>query len=318
MTLCLVLALLMLLSACSSSTPAAAPANGSADFDPEIEFSKAPIEGNDVAPVDTPDMGVGSFEPDKGEAPETTSGAPDFGIHFNKEPIEAGQVETIAPIEIHIGPYEFPEITPTPVKPIDPITFDPIEFKHSITDIVEPEEAEKIEQMPEEEIIEIAETQDSLQQTLQNELDKLNIGARVDPVTGEVSLDATVLFGGDSAELSEQGKEFLKLFTWTYSAIVTHEDYEGFLSKIQVEGHTAPLSTSTYESGLPLSQARADAVRDFCLSDECELPEDQRSELASLLEAVGLSNSRPVTDANGEVDLDACRRVSFRFFINLD
>ena len=42
------------------------------------------------------------------------------------------------------------------------------------------------------------------------------------------------------------------------------------------------------------------------------------SKLASTLEAKGLSNSKPVYDSNGEVDMAACRRVSFRFIVNLD
>ena len=82
-----------------------------------------------------------------------------------------------------------------------------------------------------------------------------------------------------------------------------------------VEGHTAPVAGSTYESGLPLSQQRADNVKEYCLSSDTGV---DTSKLTSTLEATGLSNSKPVYNSDGEVDMAACRRVSFRFIVNLD
>ena len=104
-------------------------------------------------------------------------------------------------------------------------------------------------------------------------------------------------------------------FVDAYTSIIFSEKYEGFVSKTVVEGHTAPVSGSTYESGLPLSEERAENVKNYCVSAETGI---DTSKLAANLEAVGYSNSRPVIDADGNIDRAASRRVSFRFIINLD
>jgi outer membrane protein OmpA-like peptidoglycan-associated protein len=42
------------------------------------------------------------------------------------------------------------------------------------------------------------------------------------------------------------------------------------------------------------------------------------SKISTSLENVGYSNSKPVYNANGKVDLAASRRVSFRFIVNVE
>ena len=86
----------------------------------------------------------------------------------------------------------------------------------------------------------------------------------------------------------------------------------------KIEGHIAPVAGSTYESGLSLSQERADAVKSYCLSAANGVYPENISELTSTMEAVGMSNAAPVYDQSGNVDMAASRRVSFRFIINLD
>ena len=79
-----------------------------------------------------------------------------------------------------------------------------------------------------------------------------------------------------------------------------------------VEGHTAPVGNSSYEEGLPLSEERAAVVKNYCLSlTEYALQDGD-------LEDIGYSNSKPIKDKDGKVDMAASRRVSFRFIINLD
>ena len=107
------------------------------------------------------------------------------------------------------------------------------------------------------------------------------------------------------------GKAFLDKFVEAYATIVFSDEYAGFVSKTMVEGHAAPVAGDTYESALPFSKKRADNVRAYCLSLASDLS-------AASLEAIGYSNSRPITDKNGKVDMAASRRVSFRFIINLD
>lgn len=163
----------------------------------------------------------------------------------------------------------------------------------------------------------IATTKADLLSKLTIALKDAGIKVAINETSGEVSLDSSVLFGGDSAVLSSEGKAFLKKFVNTYSSVVLSKEFDGFISKILVEGHTAPVSGSTYESGLPLSKERANNVRTYCLSSETGISSNNISKLTSVLEAVGVSNSRPVKDASGNVDMAASRRVSFRFLINL-
>lgn len=51
---------------------------------------------------------------------------------------------------------------------------------------------------------------------------------------------------------------------------------------------------------------------------ECQLDPAHVQVLQSMMEAVGYAYDRPVYDENGQVDMDASRRVSFRFIINTD
>ena len=141
------------------------------------------------------------------------------------------------------------------------------------------------------------------------------INVTVNKENGEIALDSSVLFGGDSAELTADGKAFLNKFIKAYVAVAFSEKYEGFISKTMVEGHTAPLQDSTYASGLQLSEDRALNVKDYCLSAETGV---DVSKLNNALENVGYSNSKPIYNEDGSVNLAACRRVSFRFIVDVD
>lgn len=193
--------------------------------------------------------------------------------------------------------------------------------KYYYTDDVTAREARILENdgtdignLSEEDIKKIAEKKADLYDDLQKELEASGINVTINRSLGEISMDATVLFAGDSSEVTPEGKKFLKKFMKVYTGIIYSEKYDGFIEKTVVEGHTAPLSGSTYESGLPLSTERAQKVMNFCISDEAGI---DVSKLSSAIEAVGMSNSKPVYDENGEVDLDASRRVSFSFLVNV-
>ena len=167
----------------------------------------------------------------------------------------------------------------------------------------------------EETMKEIAEKKADLYDDLYNEFKANGISVQINRATGEIAMDATVLFGGDSAELTSEGKEFLNKFLKAYTSIIYNEKYDGFIAKTMVEGHIAPVSGTTYEGGMPLSEKRAENVKNYCLSGETGV---DTSKLAPTLETVGYSQSRPVYDADGNVDIEASRRVSFRFIVNID
>lgn len=177
------------------------------------------------------------------------------------------------------------------------------------------EDGADVDAMTEDAIKEIAEKKSDLYDDLQKEFEAQGINVTINRSTGEIAMDASVVFGGDSSVVTDEGKSLLNKFLAAYTAIIYNDKYNGFISKTMVEGHTAPLAGSTYESGLPLSQERAENVKAYCLSSETGV---DTSKLAETLEAVGLSNSKPVYNSDGEVDLDACRRVSFRFIVSID
>ncbi len=154
-------------------------------------------------------------------------------------------------------------------------------------------------------------TEENLIETFKAE----GITVSVNEITGELALDASVLFGGDPAVLTKAGKEFLNKFVKVYTSVVYSEKYDGFISKTIIEGHTAPVSESTYESGLALSEERANNVKNHCVSSNTGT---DVSKMTFTLEAMGLSNSKPVYDTSENVDMAASRRVSFRFIINLE
>ena len=176
----------------------------------------------------------------------------------------------------------------------------------------------KVDKLTESQLKEIVEKKNNLLDDLAAEFQKAGISVTVNAETGELAMDSSVLFGGDSAELTAEGKEFLNKFIGIYTSIVFSDKYNGFISKTMVEGHTAPVSGSTYESGLPLSQQRADNVKNYCISAESGVDAQYLTVLSANMESVGYSNSKPIKDANGNIDMDASRRVSFKFIINLE
>lgn len=144
---------------------------------------------------------------------------------------------------------------------------------------------------------------------------KEGINVTVNKDNGEIALDSSVLFGGDSAALTADGKVFLNKFIKAYTTVAFGGQYDGFISKTMVEGHTAPIEGSTYASGLQLSEERAANVKTYCLSSDTGV---DVSKIKKSLDDVGYSNSKPVYGADGKVNLAACRRVSFRFIVNVD
>ncbi len=183
-------------------------------------------------------------------------------------------------------------------------------MKDDLYSSVPEEDRDKVEDLPQQELEDLVEKKDNLLADLKQAFADAGIQVTVDERTGELAMDTSILFGGNSAELTEEGKAFLDAFIGVYASIVNNEKYAGFVAKTVVEGHTAKLADSTYESGLPLSTERADVVKDYCANAE--------TSLAATLEAVGMSCSKPIYNADGSVNLEASRRVAFKFIISLD
>ena len=89
-------------------------------------------------------------------------------------------------------------------------------------------------------------------------------------------------------------------------------EYADSVSEIIIEGHTD--STGTYIENMELSQNRARAVLQYILSSEfTQLSYSEKQALREVVTVNGRSSSDPVLDANGLEDMDASRRVEFKF-----
>ena len=148
--------------------------------------------------------------------------------------------------------------------------------------------------------------------SLSSALRAANISAQVDPTNGAIALESDVLFAYNKYELTESGKQFIDRFLPVYLNVLFSADYRPYVAEILVEGHTD--TTGDYITNLRLSQQRALAVASYVLADDyAGITADQKRQLRELVTANGRSFSDPVRDANGNVDMDASRRVVFKF-----
>lgn len=196
------------------------------------------------------------------------------------------------------------------------------EKKYFYTDDIAMREARALEEqgtdvgsLTEDQIKEIAEKKASLFDDLYAAFEAAGIAATINRSTGEIALDSTVMFDVGKSEVSKEGKSFLQKFMNVYASVVFSDKYEDFVSKIMVEGHTD--TSGGYDLNKKLSQERAESVMAYCLSSECGIDAAYTDSLKTMMEAVGYAYDKPVYDENGEVDMDASRRVSFRFVVNI-
>jgi len=142
-------------------------------------------------------------------------------------------------------------------------------------------------------------------EALEKAFKEAGIQANIDKESGKVELEASFLFDTDSYALSDSGKEYLDAFVEVYSSVVLGGEYSGFVSRIIVEGHTD--TSGSYSYNQTLSQNRAEAVTECCIG--------KNAAMEDLMEAVGYSYDYPVYNSDGTVNMEASRRVSFRFML---
>ncbi len=151
-----------------------------------------------------------------------------------------------------------------------------------------------------------------LVEELKEEFKDSDLKVAVDEKTGAITFDASILFDYNKSVLKPSGKEFLAKFLPKYADVLLSGKYKDNISEILIEGHTDP--EGKYLFNLELSQKRALAVAEYCLGDNSDiLPADQLESLRELVSATGRSYSSPVYDEEGEVDMEASRRVDFLF-----
>lgn len=145
---------------------------------------------------------------------------------------------------------------------------------------------------------------------LTDALSRADLRASVDANTGDIVLESAVFFDVGKNAIKEGGRAFLDRFIPVYLGVLLRPEYDEFLGEIVIEGHTD--TSGTYLVNLKLSQERALSVAAYCL-EMPQLTGDQLSKLRDILTAKGRSYSDPIYNADGSVNMDASRRVEFKF-----
>ena len=99
-------------------------------------------------------------------------------------------------------------------------------------------------------------------------------------------------------------------FIPVYLGVLLSPEHSDYLGEIIIEGHTD--TSGDYLMNLELSQERALSVATYCLQMP-QLSKDQLTLLRSILTAKGRSYSDPIYGEDGKIDMDASRRVEFKF-----
>ena len=148
--------------------------------------------------------------------------------------------------------------------------------------------------------------------SLSNALRAANISAQVDPSNGSIALESDVLFELGRYDLSARGEQFIDRFLPVYLDVLFSGEYREYVAEIIIEGHTDSLGS--YLDNLALSQQRALAVASYVLDDGYRgITAEQKKQLRSVVTANGRSFSDLVRDENGRENMDASRRVVFKF-----
>ena len=148
-------------------------------------------------------------------------------------------------------------------------------------------------------------------EALKNEFSKNNINVDIDAQTGALTLEASVMFDYDQAELTDAGKQALEQILPIYCKVL-QDDYMKYLAEIIIDGYTD--TDGDYSYNLQLSQQRSLAVAQYLLDIQGNfLDATQSQNLEKYLTVNGHSMANPVLDANGNVDKDASRRVEVKF-----
>ncbi len=149
-------------------------------------------------------------------------------------------------------------------------------------------------------------------EALKNEFSKNNITVDIDAQTGALTLEASVMFDYDQAELTDAGKQALEQILPIYCKVLLQDDYMKYLAEIIIDGYTD--TDGDYSYNLQLSQQRSLAVAQYLLDIQGNfLDATQSQNLEKYLTVNGHSMANPVLDANGNVDKDASRRVEVKF-----
>ena len=139
---------------------------------------------------------------------------------------------------------------------------------------------------------------------LKQEFDQHNLGVTIDETDGSIALDSNVL--------SAEGNTMLSQVLPIYCKVLVAEKYQDYLAEVRIDGYTD--TSGDYLYNLQLSQERALAVANYLFGNANDfLSEQELGKLREKVTANGHSMSNPVLDENGQIDMDASRRVEIKF-----
>jgi outer membrane protein OmpA-like peptidoglycan-associated protein len=137
-----------------------------------------------------------------------------------------------------------------------------------------------------------------------------NINVKVNPETGDVSIQESILFAKGSTELKPEGKDFLRGFIPVYSGVIfSKPEFEKEVSRVVIEGHTS--SEGDDKINLELSLLRSASVYRYIFS-EINFP--TKAPLSKKILAAG----RGEIEADKTRDNPGDRKVVFRFQFRSD
>lgn len=154
-------------------------------------------------------------------------------------------------------------------------------------------------------------------ESLRQEFAKNNVNVDIDAKTGALTLEASVLFDYDAAELTDEGKKALKDILPIYCKVLLQKSHKPYLAEIIIDGYTD--TDGDYYYNLELSQKRSLAVAEYLTDIQYEfLSDDEIASLEQYLTVNGHSKANPILDEKGNIDKDASRRVEIKFRLKDD
>lgn len=147
---------------------------------------------------------------------------------------------------------------------------------------------------------------------LKKEFDTNNLNVTIDSTDGSISLDSNVLFGYNENVLTDDGNAMLSEVLPVYCKVLMAPQYQDYLAEIRIDGYTD--TDGDYLYNLQLSQERALAVANYLINSAGSfLTAEELDGLQAKLTANGHSMSNPVYGTDGQIDMEASRRVEIKF-----
>ncbi len=135
-----------------------------------------------------------------------------------------------------------------------------------------------------------------------------NINVKVNPETGDVSIQESILFSQGSAELKPNGKVFLSKFIPVYSGVIfSKPEFSTEVSRVVVEGHTS--SEGDDQVNLQLSLKRSSSVAEYIFS---QMKFSTKNNLQKKFLAAGRGEIEADKTRNSPDDRKVIFRLQFR------